>query len=214
MSRYTISENIPNNQLSFHHELTLQPAISTIKDWNIRYPQTNRCEVCWLRNYNCFCSYFNEKAEKYHNIVSNYTQSQQLNNSNNPIIQITIYYHYKEIGRSANTMHILEALCPSLCYSIILGDIEKESQLIERIIQSQIDQRNGNNYYDRIAVLYPSQDSITIPNWLKSLNTLNSSNSSSQPSSNLSSSINYSPKVELIVLDGTYPQATRLVSSL
>jgi len=56
-------------------------------------------------------------------------------------------------------MHILEILSPSLCSSIVLGDIEKETELAKRIILSQINERENKRGL-KIAVLYPSPDSI------------------------------------------------------
>ena len=114
-------------------------------------------------------------------------------------------------------MHILEILCPSLCHNLILGDVDQETQLIQRIIQSQDEERLGKRSNLKIAVLYPSTDSIPIPIWLQSHSLISplvsppdskeedreEANGTHQP---------VSQQIELIVLDGTYGQATRLVS--
>jgi hypothetical protein len=39
-------------------------------------------------------------------------------------VTVTIYYHFQEIGRSPNTMHLMPLLAPSLCKSLIFGDVE------------------------------------------------------------------------------------------
>lgn len=200
MRVHSISNIIPQQPLSFHHELTLKPARDALEEWNdVVSQESRRCRFCWLRYYNCFCGYLNAKRNQYHEMISPFSCP----TNESPSITVTIYYHYHEIGRSANTMHILEVLCPDLCKNIILGDINEETQLLQRIIQSQDDERLGK-FSRRIAVLYPSPDSVTIPKWLIVGNPLTTNSELSQPSTVES--------IELIVLDGTYGQAARLVS--
>lgn len=112
-------------------------------------------------------------------------------------------------------MHILEILCPSLCHNLILGDVDQETQLIQRIIQSQDEERLGKRSYLKIAVLYPSTDSIPIPIWLQSHSLMSPLVSSPDKEDDREADGNHQPvsqQIELIVLDGTYGQATRLVS--
>jgi hypothetical protein len=128
-----------------------------------------------------------------------------------PSITVTIYYHYHEIGRSANTMHILEILCPSLCQNIILGDIDKESKLLQRILDSQDEERLYGKTSTKIAVLYPSTDSVIIPIWLQPQFSINNSSLTSELNEDRKQNLTTTKNIELIVLDGTYGQATRLV---
>ena len=73
-----------------------------------------------------------------------------------------MYYHYQEIGRSANTAHLMQAVCPHTNFShLILGDTESEIQLINEIIDENV--RNE----PMTCVLYPSKDAILLSEWIK-----------------------------------------------
>jgi hypothetical protein len=103
-------------------------------------------------------------------------------------------------------MHILEILCPKLCQNLILGDIDQETQLLQRILQSQDDERVGKRSR-KIAVLYPSTDSVIIPTWLQERRRLGTSSCPGE-----GKRYGEREEIEIIVLDATYGQATRLVS--
>jgi hypothetical protein len=208
-----ISDSLPNNPLSVHHELTLKPAREILEEWrNIVLQEARRCPFCWLRFYNCYCNYLKTKAAQYQIMISQHSSPLSSLPISVPSITVTIYYHYHEIGRSANTMHILEILCPSLCQNLILGDIDQETKLLQRIIQSQDEERLGNTSR-KIAVLYPSTDSIIIPVWLQPHFPTDPS-VSSEAREETKRTIATTQTIELIVLDGTYGQATRLVTLL
>lgn len=57
-------------------------------------------------------------------------------------IDVCIYYHFMEIGRSANTAHLLEAICESSkdddsfpigCKSVIFGNSIEEEILLDQL---------------------------------------------------------------------------------
>ena len=64
-----------------------------------------------------------------------------------------MYYHYSEIGRSANTAHVLEAILekhhqedmPLECTSLVFGDSVAEADIVEQMkpINQRIDEING-----------------------------------------------------------------------
>lgn len=64
-----------------------------------------------------------------------------------------MYYHYSEIGRSANTAHVLEAILekhhqedmPLECTSLIFGDSVAEADIVEQMkpINQRINEING-----------------------------------------------------------------------
>jgi hypothetical protein len=217
MRLHFISEHLPSEPLSFHHELTLKPARELMEEWDdVVSKQCRRCRLCWLRSYDCYCHYLKDQALQYQTIASQYSSSSLQSGTNltvsppeeptRPSITVTIYYHYHEIGRSANTMHILEILCPTLCRNLILGDIDQETQLLQRILKSQDDERHGKKSR-KIAVLYPSTDSVIIPTWLQQ-SRLKKSLWLGERDGEILDEIE---EIEIIVLDATYGQATRLV---
>lgn len=70
-------------------------------------------------------------------------------------ISACMYYHYSEIGRSANTAHVLEAILerraeevmPVECSSLIFGDSLAEAAIVDQMkpINQLLDDRNGKN---------------------------------------------------------------------
>lgn len=49
-------------------------------------------------------------------------------------VEVIMYYSHQEIGRSANTAHYLQAICPSICSNAIIhGDVDKEIALMDQI---------------------------------------------------------------------------------
>jgi DTW domain-containing protein YfiP len=62
--------------------------------WKGELTSGNRCSKCWLRMRECFCYKLTQFREE---IYGNKAQN----------IRICIYYHFQEIGRSANTAHVV-----------------------------------------------------------------------------------------------------------
>jgi hypothetical protein len=73
-----------------------------------------------------------------------------------------MYYHYQELGRSANTAHLMEAVCPSNHFErVVFGDTEAEKKLVQDIITETL------NDEPVTCVLYPSRDAILLSDWIK-----------------------------------------------
>lgn len=73
-----------------------------------------------------------------------------------------MYYHYQELGRSANTAHLMEAVCPSNHFErVVFGDTEAEKKLVQDIITETL------NDEPITCVLYPSRDAILLSDWIK-----------------------------------------------
>ena len=73
-----------------------------------------------------------------------------------------MYYHYQELGRSANTAHLFEAICPTKNFEkVIFGDTKAEIQLVNDIIRETLDDE------PMTCVLYPSKDAILLSDWIK-----------------------------------------------
>ena len=73
-----------------------------------------------------------------------------------------MYYHYQELGRSANTAHLFEAVCPNGNYErLIFGDTLGEISLVQDMIKES---REGKLM---TCVLYPSNDAILLSDWIK-----------------------------------------------
>ena len=73
-----------------------------------------------------------------------------------------MYYHYQELGRSANTAHLYEAVCPTAKFEkVVFGDTEAEVKLVQDILTETI------NDEPVTCVLYPSKDAILLSDWIK-----------------------------------------------
>ena len=105
-----------------HHEKELDAYVGCKAAWETSV-QNNRCGKCWLTKSFCYCETFREKASKY--------------SDGGQLTQVLLYYHFKEVGRTANTGHIFEAVAPHWCTSMVLGDLEAERNLIRTIIEEQ-----------------------------------------------------------------------------
>ena len=166
-----------------HHPTTRISYKAKIEWWQNEINGNERCSKCWLRNSSecniCYCSQIDEMA-------FNIPQSTSITP-----INMCIYYHYQEIGRSANTAHIFESLSSShlnrsqsFSSRLMFGDIEKELELIQKLNNEQ-----DTNTLET-CILYPSTDSIPISQW-----------ANNRP--------NKTSPINIITLDGTYPQASR-----
>lgn len=153
-----------------------------------------RCAVCWLRSYNCFCDeYIKARSELYENVVSqdNFAEDSTTTPSNRSVFRVCMYYHFAELGRSANTAHLFQALCPSITEPVVLGDFSAETALIDDI------EREAQTGELETCVLYPSKDAVSLKEWLQS-----------RPRQGQGRGI------RVVALDGTYPNATRQLKYL
>lgn len=104
-----------------------------------------------------------------------------------PNVNVCMYYNPVEIARSANTAHVLEATCPGIVYSIIQGDLQKEKELMDDI------EREYRDNEPQTVIMFPSKDAKLLSEWMAARPT----------------AVSDKP-VRLVMLDGTYPGATRI----
>jgi DTW domain-containing protein YfiP len=163
-----------------HHEMNRRSFAIKTAWWQEQTATGFRCPVCWLRHYECFCEAINARRQHYN--APEYALQH---------VQVLMYYHYQELGRSANTAHLLEALCPPAAFEkIVYGDTVAEQRLVAEMHAEAL---RGEQ---RTVVLYPSADAILLSDWMKTHRPPPSSSSSPLP-------------VRLVALDGTYAQASR-----
>lgn len=108
----------------------------------------SRCERCWLRLYDCHCdsiSRIREEISKSADEEQQFDVRNVTNSSAEVEISLTVcmYYHYSEIGRSANTAHFFEAILNDSapksansfvsCKSVVFGDIQAEDNLVDQM---------------------------------------------------------------------------------
>ena len=155
--------------MSYHHEKVINAYKAKMQWWTAQCSK-NRCLKCWLRCHDCYCNTLTHIRNQYESIAGLKEK-----------IKVSIFYHFKEIGRGPNTAHIFPALFPEISQEIVFGDDASEDNLITDIHYSLED----------TCILYPSQDAISLDDWMEQRQ--------------------ISRKVHLILLDGTYPCASRLV---
>lgn len=174
-----------------HHERTTTASTELVKWWTEEVNKRARCSRCWLRPFQCFCA---ELTSQYEDIREEIDQLHALE------VEIVIYYNYCELGRSANTAHILEALCPQISRRVVYGNTECESKLFE-LIKSE--KERG---VSRTCVLYPCSSALSFNSWISHL----------KEESRLTTPCRTStiPSIRLILLDGTYPGACRIAKYL
>lgn len=204
--------------MSYHHPKTAEAYNVLSKYWKDKTDITedavyyshsatqNRCGKCWLRRHQCYCNIAEDRIQYY---KTNFSE----NISN---CQIIMYYHYQEIGRSANTAHVFELICPHICSTLLYGDVEHESILFNEM------RKEYELGILRTCVLYPSSDAMNIKDWIdkysdpellstqrKSFHrSSNIGDDHSEGSNNALEDINYfiNMKFRIIALDGTYKQ--------
>lgn len=107
------------------------------------------------------------------------------------MIEIIIYYHYSEMGRSPNTAHILPIIAPDLVSkTLIFGNVDDEFDLFRNILEE------SKRSSQRTCVLYPSNHAIPIHQWYQSMK---------------SSYSNRDLPLRVILLDGTYSHSTKQI---
>jgi DTW domain-containing protein YfiP len=159
----------------------------------------NRCQKCWLRNYNCFCQQLESLATPIRSSLSQMFDE-------NPV-EIVIYYHPVELGRSANTAHLFQFAAPSVvCKTLMFADADNEEIFFQKIMEESL---NGKS---QTCILYPSHNSISMNTWLTS-DSQSSSKELSSATSLLTANLVH-PLLRFIILDGTYPQASRMIKFL
>ena len=108
-----------------------------------------------------------------------------------------MYYHFQEIGRSANTGHLLEMLSPqSSCAPLVFGDEESESKLIDEMVLEHAENRVAT------CVLYPSSDAASLAEWAASNKRTNNVCDNGGGVNNVGAGDFVG--VRMIALDGTY----------
>jgi DTW domain-containing protein YfiP len=192
------------NELKISHHSTLLDTYKEKTDWwKNEVDGKSRCASCWLRCHDCFCGVILEKASQYSQILKTLQQQCHLK------LEVVIYYHNLEIGRSANTAHIFEALCKEVTTSIIYGNTVEE----EKFWRTLIEETNDNASRSYTCVLYPDKGSVLLNDWLKTILSLES-NSKSSDREVIAESNFLINKLRIILLDGTYPCASRIARYL
>ena len=177
-----------NDKLLFHHEKEILASALIVSKWDKDISSGLRCGKCWLRFYDCYCNYISQRK-----VTLDLTLNSKL------LVHIFIYYHYKEIGRSANTAHLLELFIPnSKITRIIYGyDIQKEKAMIEMIIDE------SKNLNVKTCILYPTKTSELLSKWI-TVNNISKFDASNNRNNN---SCDNNATINIIALDGTYGQA-------
>ena len=189
-------------------------------------PGGHRCKVCWLNLRSCYCSYLVQRRILYRastksQRVSKGDEEKQtpssphfhssafeslLSSEGAAHIEFILYYHYRELGRSANTAHLLESLLDVPV--IVFGDSEKEISLAEEMKKEFME---GTR---RTVILYPSKDAIGLDEWLLDNNVDESEPSSGDsPSSSVCDGRNRGV-LRVVLLDGTYSDASMMANHL
>lgn len=158
-----------------HHETLHISYSEKIKWWhNETDIEKRRCKACWLRTSQCFCSVLHKKRDVYEAWTPK------------PNINVCIYYNSIEIARTANTAHSLEVTCPSICNSLVYGDLENEVKLLDDI------QREYEEGQPQTCIMFPSNSAMLLSEWMQA----RPATCTDKP-------------IRLIMLDGTFPGASR-----
>ncbi len=114
-----------------HHEELINSFNLKIDWWKTQTDiECYRCPSCWLRIHQCYCPSILAKRRHYEHMLLSGDDKQ----SNVCNVEVIMYYSHQEIGRSANTAHYLQAICPSICSNAIIhGDIDKEIALMDQM---------------------------------------------------------------------------------
>lgn len=173
--------NQPSNGFQIeHHDLAQSSSKLKLEWWEEEVRKSERCGQCWLRSYDCICAEFIDKRRIFYEDLLSSSINHVSNN-----FKVLMYYHYQEIGRSANTAHILEALLPpSHCQRLTFTDWKNEQILCDEIYEEIISDT------PQTIILYPSANAVLLSEWMKGRK-------------------NKSSPVRLVALDGTYSQASR-----
>lgn len=177
-----------------HHEKILASRTACITDWAEKI-QGNRCPACWLRLRQCHCDYLQPRKEQY--------TTELLNCPAFP--EFIMYYHFRELGRSANTAHIFDAILG--CKKIVFGDLEAEEQLADEIAaEYHCMHRDGEVSSTVTIILYPSRDSKGINEWTQGRRSLFLDPTRWKSAAR--------PRTRCVLLDGTYSDAEKIIKHM
>ena len=212
-----------------HHPLTRGAQERLLSLWSQKTasPGGHRCKGCWLNLRSCYCSYLNQRrlvynvrrgsGSKIESAVDDWEQTCSLTSSSSsssspsppPLpspqhVEFVIYYHYRELGRSANTAHLLESLFD--IETIIFGDSDKEIAMAEQLKEEYIEGRR------RTVILYPSKDAKGLDEWMLE----NGERGIGDKSCNSFDSISEYDRraLRIVLLDGTYSDASMMARHL
>jgi len=124
-----------------HHEELINSFNLKIDWWKTQTDiECSRCSTCWLRLHQCYCPSIQEKRRYYDKMLSHDHNHENAGHDDQDSslcnVKVIMYYSHQEIGRSANTAHYLQAICPSICSNAIIhGDLLKEIELMDQIEQ-------------------------------------------------------------------------------
>jgi len=175
----------------YQHPCVIENYVSVVGKWNAT---EGRCRRCWLRDYDCYCKTIDDQA-----VV--------LRGMPTPNVDILLYYFFSEVGRSGNTGHLLELLLPETTTSLVFGDVSREQELIDRMVQEY---RSGSI---DTCIFYPSSDAILLSEFIASRNGYNTTkeqqNQLFEKVEKMHKQDNLDRRVRLVALDGTYHTARR-----
>lgn len=169
------------------HHPTLINSSKLHLDWwhDLTNIKKTRCKQCWLRKFDCFCSTLQQLQDRY---------VPQLQDATVP--KVCMYYHFSEIGRSANTGHVLEAICKPICESLIFSDELAESKLVSEL---QHQEAHGSDPEEVMTcLLYPASNAKLLSEWIGEVESKLPAQGVKQPG-----------RYRVILLDGTYSHASR-----
>jgi len=160
-----------------HHPNTIISMQEKLKWWDEEVKSGRRCMNCWLRSYDCFCTHLASRGEDY----------VQAFESDRKIVKVIMYYHYQELGRSANTAHVFESIFPkNRMERILFGDTKREAVFINELCQE------AETGAMQTCILYPCSSSQLLSEWIDQ-----------RPPHAINN------PVRIVALDGTYSQAAR-----
>lgn len=169
--------------------------------------QGGRCERCWTRKAQCYCTHLAEQRKVYAPVAP------EAPDAINPLsikgCEVIMYYAPKELGRTPNTAHLFEELLPYCTRRIIIGDEMEEQKLIAEMVQEY---RDGK---PRTCIMYPTADAQLLSHWSEKAKALwAASSDSTGTGSTLNGQHQPDLPIRLIALDGTYSCAGRLYKHL
>ncbi len=217
------------NLITYNHHEHMYTAKHEKYDvwWAQEVASGTRCGVCWLRDYDCYCGNIPPLREKFHQDIVDVEEVLEIH------VEFLLYYHYLEIGRSANTAHLLQALLSALpqekyvkvvpkfvptVKQLILVDVEEESRFWEGVYQEAQKPLHERDAFT--SVLYPCRHSVPLSQWLNENQILQSGYSPTSLSDITDAvkgegcQVNRRKTVRFVLLDGTYSTAAKIARYL
>lgn len=183
---------------SLHHPLTYEASIICRNRWKEACADTSiqgRCPVCWLRRHDCYCTAIDSRRDTYTDGVHK--------------CELILYYSYKELGRSPNTAHVLHTFLPYCTSTIVLGEVDKEKDMIHSIIEEyRVNKR-------RTVILWPNKHAMLLSEWKAMIDENREDTDDGRNEDTCMADTDTGTfKYRLIALEGTYKDATRLYKTL